>query len=640
MGAEFKGKGVNAALGPMMNMGRIAQGGRNWEGFGGDPYLTGEAAYETIKGLQSQGVQATAKHFVGNEQELNRTTSSSNIADRTMHEVYLHPFLKSVQAGVASVMCSYNLINNTWACQNSKTINGLLKHELGFQGYVMSDWDATHSGVGSSLAGLDMDMPGDIGYSGLHNASYFGYNLTAGVLNGSIPESKIEDMATRIVAAWYVVGQDKDYPPISIASFQSFSDPLNEHVDVQDDHKKIVREIGSAGIVLLKNVNNTLPLKSPRSISLIGQDAAPPIDGPNGYSDRGGLDGNLAMGWGSGSCNFPYLVSPLEAIQKHALDNGTRAITYWFDNWSLGGVNSTAQNTEVAIVFVNSDSGEGYITVDTNAGDRNNLTAWFNGDTMITSVLEQNSNVIVVVHSVGPLILEPWITHPNLTAVVWAGIPGQESGNSLVDVLWGRVNPSGRLPYTIAKSATDYSAVLIPENNSVAVPQVDYSEGLYIDYRWFLAQNISPRFPFGFGLSYTTFSYSSLKVTKTVNTIKPYNSTAIGASTSSALHSTVAEVEFYVSNVGAIFGHEVPQLYLSFPASPLEEPPKVLKGFERVGIYPGESTCVKIALSRYDLSSWDPITQSWVVPKGAFEVIIGTNSAITGEKLRASVSFS
>jgi beta-glucosidase len=234
--------------------------------------------------------------------------------------------------------------------------------------------------------------------------------------------------------------------------------------------------------------------------------------GPNGFSDRGGDEGTLAMGWGSGTAEFPYLIDPLTAIAKQARRDRS-VLQWWLDDWDLSGVAGIAQTSEVTIVGIDSDSGEQYITVDGNEGDRNNLTAWHNGDNVVLAAANASSNVVVVVHSVGPLIIESWIDHPNVTAVLWAGIPGQESGNALVDVLYGLYNPSGRLPYTIAKNRTDYSADIIYFNGtSGPEPQVNYTEGLEIDYRHFLAKNITPRFEFGFGLSYTRFNYTNLQV--------------------------------------------------------------------------------------------------------------------------------
>ncbi|KAI0753721.1 glycoside hydrolase superfamily [Fomes fomentarius] len=621
MGAEFKGKGVHIALGPMMNMGRIAQGGRNWEGFGADPYLTGESAYETILGLQDSGVQACAKHYINNEQEHRRTQESSNVDDRTQHEIYVHPFLRSVQAGVAAVMCSYNQVNGTFACEDDRTLNQILKFELGFQGAVQSDWGAHHSTL-AAVAGLDMSMPGDITFSS--HTSWFGANLTAFVQNGTIAESRVDDMAQRIIAGWYLLGQDKNYPDgahltITSLSFNAFfpNDPAtNQHVDVQGDHFKVVRQIGAAGTILLKNAGSTLPLKKPGSIAIIGNDAGPSSRGPNGYADRGGDDGTLAMGWGSGTTDFPYLITPLEAIQQRARQD--RSSVHWFLNdWDLAGAASTALDHDVALVFVNADSGEGYITVDGNEGDRKNLTLWGNGENLINAVAAVNPNTVVVAHSVGPSIVESWIENPNVTAVLWAHLPGQETGNSIVDVLYGDFNPSGRLPYTIAKSAEDYSAQLVTGGTGNQILKIDYTEGLNIDYRHFDANNIEPRFPFGFGLSYTDFAYSNVRVRAVHHADR----------TSAQLEAAWAkgEVSFEVKNTGKVVGGEIPQLYLHFPSS-AQEPPNVLRGFTDVLLRPRQSKTVTLSLSRYDLSVWDAEWQGWKKPAGSFAFSVGASS--------------
>ncbi|KNZ75609.1 putative beta-glucosidase L [Termitomyces sp. J132] len=503
MGLEHVGKGVNVALGPMMNLARVAEGGRNFEGFGEDPFLAGEAAYETILGMQQGGVQACAKHFIDNEQEHNRMTSSSNVDDRTQHEIYAQPFLRSVMAGAASVMCSYNQINGTYACENNKTLNDILKSEFGFQGFVVSDWGATHSTL-SAVDGLDMTMPGNIGVG---PGSFFGTNLTAAVHNRMISEDRLKDMATRVLAGWYFLHQDSSsFPAVNFNANNPGDLATNEHIDVQDDHFKIVREIGAASTVLLKNKNDALPLKRPRSIFLAGSDAGPAREaGPNAFRDQTGNDGILAMGGGSGTANFTYLISPYEALQARARKDRT-TVSWIFDDFNVARAGNMAIGTSAAIVFVNSDSREG--------SDRANLTAWHEGDNLILAVAAQNNNTIVVVHSVGQLIVEPWIDHPNVTAVLWASAPGEEAGNSITDVLYGDWNPSGRLPYTIAKRIEDYSAQVTLGGTPGTILQIPYTEGLLIGYRGFDAHNITPRFEFGFGLSYTKFEYSNLHITK------------------------------------------------------------------------------------------------------------------------------
>ena len=233
------------------------------------------------------------------EQEKQRMEESSNVDDRTQHEIYVAPFLRSVMAGVTSIMCSYNLVDGTYACENNNTMNGILKNELGFQGFVMSDWFAQRSTI-SAMTGLDMSMPGDIAPGS--GTSYFGANLTEYVTKGIIPEERVDDMATRILASWYFIGQDSPtYPTTNFNAWDPLDESTNEHIDVQNNHGKLVREIDTASIVLLKNVNEALPLKKPRKLVLIGSDAAPAhTAGPNEFPYQDGVDGILAIGWGTG----------------------------------------------------------------------------------------------------------------------------------------------------------------------------------------------------------------------------------------------------------------------------------------------------------------------------------------------------
>jgi len=309
----------------------------------------------------------------------------------------------------------------------------------------------------------------------------------------------------------------------------------------------------------------------------------------------------------------------------------------FFDDFDLVGASSAAVQKDVAIVFLQSDSGEDYITVDGNEGDRNNLTAWNNGDALVQAVAANNSNTMVVIHSVGPLILEPWIDHPNVTAVIWAGLPGTESGNSLVDVLYGAVNPSGRLPYTIAKSPSDYPAQLIAGGTTGEILNITYTEGLFIDYRHFDGAKIAPRYEFGFGLSYTSFEYSDLSISQVVggqdqDTSLEANWAAgnpspqvVGSSTALWLHRPAISVSFTVENAGTVAGTEIAQLYLHFPKH-AGEPPSVLRGFHDVYLHPGEAQTVTISLSRYELSIWDVDSQSWVRPAGTYSISIGASS--------------
>lgn len=422
-------------------------------------------------------------------------------------------------------MCSYQQVNNSYACQNSLLLNQILKGELGFQGFVVSDWGAQHSGVGSALAGLDMTMPGDATF--LSGNSYWGANLTIAVLNGTIPNWRIDDMAVRVLAAWYFVGRDKATIPINLNSwtldtygFQHFIASqgytlVNQHVDVRGEHSTLIRQIGAASTVLLKNTNNVLPLTGREKFTAIfGSDAGDSPLGPNGCDDRGCDNGTLASGWGSGTANFPYLISPVTAIQNEVVSKGgvVQAIT---DDWAAKQISALARQASVSIVFVNADAGETYIVVDGNRGDRNNLTLWHGGDQLVQNVSSRCNNTILVLHTVGPVLLGNYSDNPNITAILWAGLPGEQSGNAIADVLYGKVNPSGRLPFTMAKAREDYGVdILYTPNEGSGAPQVDFTEGNFIDYRAFDSKNITPVYEFGYGLSYTTFAYTNLKVSK------------------------------------------------------------------------------------------------------------------------------
>lgn len=553
-GKEARQKGINVLLGPAVGpLGRMPCGGRVWEGFGADPYLQGVAAAQTIRGIQGEGVMATIKHLVGNEQEHFRqalewglpTALSSNIDDRTLHELYGWPFADAVHAGVASVMCSYQMVNNSYSCQNSKLLNGYLKDELGFQGFVQSDWLAQRGGVASALAGLDMSMPGD-GLLWAKGDSLWGSELTKSVLNGSVPMERMNDMATRIVAAYYQLGQDDtslfdgEGPNFSSWTrdemghvYEGSPDddnlrPINKFLNVTSaEHAQLARRIAVEGTVLLKN-DGVLPLNQndqlnrqdldhPLRVAILGEDAGEG-SGPNSCPDRSCNQGTLGSGWGSGAVDFPYLVSPASALETALNSSNVRLTTHANNLPPTKKAPEVLGDQDICIVFVNADSGEGYLKWEGIRGDRNDLYLQKGGEELIVEVAEAcgdgQGSTIVVIHAVGPVVMDQWIHMQGIKAVIMANLPGQESGNAIADILLGDANPSGKLPYTIGKSLDDYGpgAKVLYYPNGV-VPQQDFTEGLYIDYRHFDREGITPTFEFGFGLSYTTFEYSNLTIT-------------------------------------------------------------------------------------------------------------------------------
>ncbi|KAF2004117.1 glycoside hydrolase family 3 protein [Amniculicola lignicola CBS 123094] len=652
MGEEFRAKGAHIALAPVCGpLGRSAYSGRNWEGFAADPYLTGIAMERTIEGIQDAGVQATAKHYIGNEQETQRNPTynpngtltdviqeaiSANIDDRTLHELYLWPFANAAHAKAASFMCAYQRLNGSYACENSKAQNGLLKEELGFQGYIMSDWGGTHSGVASIEGGLDMDMPGGIGTYGLfpQAGSFFGDNVTMAVQNGTVPESRLDDMITRIMTPYYWLGQDVNFPSVdpSTADLNTFS-PRSTWLrnwtltgessrDVRDDHGELIRKHGSAGTVLLKNTNGALPLKKPRSIAVFGNDAG---EDTQGFYNQANFEyGTLVSGGGSGTGRLTYLITPLQAINERAKQDNT-LVQQWLNNTLI--INSNIANLwipqvpDVCLVFLKTWAEE--------AADRQHLSVDWNGNEVVETVARDCNNTIVITHSSGINTL-PWADHPNVTAILAAHYPGEQSGYSLIDLLYGAVNPSGHLPYTIALNGTDYNA---PPTTAVNTTGKDdwqsyFTEKLEIDYRYFDANNISVRYEFGYGLSYTTFEISNVQSTplQTNITASP-PSLPIEPGGNPALWAPIYNVSITLSNTGPYAGAAVPQLYLGFPSStPSGTPPKQLRGFEKVYLERNETQTVTFELMRRDLSYWDVVSQEWVIPAGEFSMFVGMSS--------------
>jgi beta-glucosidase len=653
MGAEFKGKGAHVALSPVAGpLGRSGYAGRNWEGFSSDPYLAGVGMEETIKGYQDAGVQACAKHWIGNEQETQRNpvystnntnvkTSgalSSNLDDRTMHELYMWPFANAVKAKAASFMCSYQRINGSHGCQNSATQNGLLKTELGFQGYVMSDWGATHSGVASIEAGLDMNMPGGLGPYGTNfgGPSFFGGNVTLGVNNGSLAVSRVDDMVIRIMTPYYWLGQDKDFPSVdsSSADLNTFSPRKSwtrnftftgtSSRDVRGNHGELIRRHGAAGAVLLKNTNGALPLKAPKNMAIFGNDAGAPTQS-SVLNQKDYEYGTLPAGGGSGTGQFTYLVTPLQALQGRVKADG--GITqYWLNNTLIAASDIRTliiprTMPDVCIVMLKTWAAEGE--------DRAHLSVDWNGDGVVESVAAYCNNTVVVTHSSGVNTL-PWSDHPNVTAIIAAHFPGQETGNSLADILYGDVNPSGHLPYTIAMNGTDWNAPPTTGINTTGYDdwQSYFDEKLEIDYRYFDAKNMSVRYEFGFGLSYTTFNMSGLEMTALSKNITAHpENLPIQPGGNPALWASLYNVSVSVSNTGSRTGAAVPQLYVGLPSSaPEGTPVRQLRGFEKVWLEKGESKTASFELMRRDLSYWDIVSQQWVSPSGEFTIYVGWSS--------------
>ena len=566
IGAQCRGKGVGVLLGPMMNMARVYEDGRAFEGYGEDPYLAGAMAAAEIPGIQSQGVIATAKHFVCNDQEINRTTISADVDQRTLQEIYEAPFLASVRAGVGAVMASYNLVNGVHACE-LPALNITLKKAYGFNGWVMSDWGAAFSTVGGMNNGLDMDM-----YCNTFTAN----NMTTAIQSGNVPASELDGMVQRILTTMFQFGLF-DNP-----STGKLSSTVTNSANVL-----FARNAAAEGMVLLQNNGGVLPLSSSvHSIAVIGSVAS---------------TSPISVGGGSASVNLPYNITPLAGITSRA--GAGVAIGY-----SAGFSQSLVQTSQVAIVCVGQQTSEG--------SDRSNLSLPSGQDALISSVAAANPNTIVVMYESSATLM-PWASQ--VAGIVMAWYPGQENGNALAQVLFGDVNPSGKLPVSIPPSASQ-----VPTSTTAQWPGINlhasYSEGLEIGYRWYDTNNVTPLFPFGFGLSYTTFGYSNL----TVSTVSPSGQVQIG---------------FDLTNTGTLTGAEVPQLYLGFPTA-AGEPPELLKAFQKISLSPGQTQHVTFNLDWEDLANWNPVARGWIVTPGSFQVMVGASSRdsrLTGAFTVASV---
>ncbi|KAL2864308.1 beta-glucosidase [Aspergillus lucknowensis] len=657
MGAEFRRKGANVALGPVIGpTGRIARGGRNWEGFSNDPYLSGALVGETVSGMQ-ENVIACVKHFVANEQETSRNpplllegsynqSLSSNIDDRTMHEVYMWAFQDAVKAGAGSIMCSYNRLNNSYGCQNSKTLNGLLKGELGFQGFVVTDWHAQHTGIASAAAGLDMVMP----------SSKFWENntLVAAVQNGSLPASRLDDMATRIVAAWYNYAEVENPGhglPVDVY------DP-HEQTDARDPKAKDTIFQGAVeGHVLVKNTDNALPLHQPKLLSLFGYDAVAPTLNTAENATFGGwamglantlswpnastvsntalqymflssadpttqgpgvaLNGTLISGAGSGASTPSYIDAPFDAFQRQAYEDNTVL------SWDFRSQNPLVNPaSDACIVFINEQAAEGW--------DRPYLADPYS-DTLAENVASQCRNTMVVIHNAGVRLVDAWIENPNITALIYAHLPGQDTGRALVEIMYGKQSPSGRLPYTVAKKSADYCGLLDPTmpeaDRNGWYPQSNFTEGLYIDYKAFEKEGIEPLYAFGYGLTYTTFEYSDLEIEVVDDDVVEKGYLPPGEEVEEgglpSLWDVVARVTCTVKNTGSVAAKEVAQLYVGIPGGPA----KVLRGFEKRLVKPGESKEFSFELTRRDLSMWDIERQNWGLQGGKYTVYVGKSVA-------------
>jgi beta-glucosidase len=552
---------------PDINIARVPQGGRVFESYGEDPWLDARIVVADIEGIQSTGMIANVKHYLANNQESQRTSIDEQIGERTLREIYMPAFEASIkEAHSASLMCAYPKVNGAFNCENAPLLKDVLKKEWGFDGFVISDWGATHSTVPSALNGLDLEMP---------TGRYFADDLKKAVESGAVPVAVIDEMLVRRFAKMMEFGLFGPQPkPVPIPAFE---------------HGAIARSIAGQSMVLLKNDANLLPLDGAAvtTIALVGPYAVRPETG----------------GGGSSHVIPIYAITPYDGLQA-AVNSRTRIAV--LDGNDIDAAVAAASRAQVAIVMVGDQDSE---------GRDQSLELPAAQNQLIAAVAKANPKTIVVLKS-GSAILMPWLN--DVPAVLEAWYPGEEDGNAVADVLVGKVNPSGKLPLTFPRSVSDTLAAN-PDQYPGVGDTVHYSEGLDVGYRAYAAHSTNPLFPFGYGLSYTQFSFDGLKVSQ-----QPGSANTI--------------VSFRVTNTGKHAGAEVAQLYLDFPPiAEGNEPPLQLKGFRKIMLNPGESKPVELKLEARSFSYWSEKTHAWQIATGTFQIMVGDSSANTPLKTTLTI---
>ncbi|RSN45296.1 glycoside hydrolase family 3 C-terminal domain-containing protein [Actinomadura sp. WAC 06369] len=559
VGWEARHRGNDVIFGPTVDVLRTPLNGRTFEGFGEDPYLSARLGASWIEGAQGQGVMASVKHLAVYAQETDRLELSMSVDPRTLREIYLPPFEAAVtEGGAATVMCGFGKLNGRWACHDGGVLNGILRAEWGFDGMVMSDHTAVRDTAEAANGGLDMELPVGLRYNA--------FMLKAARAQNKVTQATIDGHTRNVLRTMFEFGVfDRPAYPNDLA-----------RVD-RTASETAARTIAENGVTLLKN-DGVLPLGAPKKIALIGRAAK-----------------ESQSGFGSAKVVPFASVSAQEGLARRA--GAGVSITYR-DGDDRAAAADAARGADVAVVFVTDSQGEFF--------DKSCLTLRCgeplrgDQDGLISAVAAANRNTIVVLQTGGP-VLTPWAD--DVAAVVESWYPGQEGGDALARVLYGDVDPGGRLPVTFPAEEAHAPAAGNPAQYPGVNKTVAFSEGVMVGYRHYDAKNIAPKYPFGHGLSYTTFRYSGLKVGP-------------------------KEVQVTVTNTGSRTGVAVPQMYLGLPSPGVDvpQPPKQLKGFTKVTLRPGQSTTVAFPLTERDLSYWNVEAKRWKVADGCYTVMVGASS--------------
>ena len=586
-GREHRATGTSMVLGPGINIQRDPRWGRNFEMFSEDPFLTSALGTADIEGIQSQHVMADAKHLAVYDQETHRNPPSydTTVSERALHEIYLPPFFSAVvHAKVASIMCAYPLLNGVYSCQDPSLIAGLLDARWGFDGFVRTDSNANTSTADSANAGLDQER-----------GSFWWDNgqLAAAVANGAVRTSTIDAAVRRILTQMFRL-ELFNKPPTGTLSTHS-STPAD---------RAVALKAAESGTVLLKNTGKALPLHISRtkSIAVIGAD---------------GSTHPITSGGGSSHVTVSSVISPLSGIRAR-VGAGIKVTSYSGTDPTRAA--AVAAKAQVSIVFGSYFERE--------QSDQPNIELPGQQNAMIAAVAAANPHTIVVLNTGGPVLM-PWLSR--VKGVLEAWYPGQEDGAAIASVLFGDVDPAGHLPETFPTSLSK-----IPTASRSQFPgigrKVTYSEGLDVGYRWYDAKNVKPLFPFGFGLSYTSFRFSRLTVTpgSVVNG-------SSGPETSKGQAAKVVKVTAVITNTGGVRGSDVAQLYIGDPAA-AGEPSRQLEGFARVTLRPHQSQTVTFTVTGHELSYFSPTADGWTLPSGHYSIYVGDSSALSSLPLRGALN--
>ncbi len=601
LGEEARARNKDIILAPAFNIARTPLCGRTYEYYSEDPFLNAQLAVAAVKGIQSQHVAACVKHFVLNNQETDRGKVNVEVSERALREIYFPAFKASIQEGEAwTIMSAYNKVRGVYCSENNYLLNTVLKGEWGFKGIVISDWGGTHSTVNAANNGLDVEMGSRPPYENY----YFAKPLLDSVKAGLVSEKTIDEKVHRILWVIYKTSLSSNRPAGSINTAA---------------HSKAVYDIASESIVLLKNEHHLLPLQKNklRTIAIIGDNAIHKFQ---------------SEGFGAG-VKAKYEITALQGLQNALGKSVDIKFAQGYKAPKTGSSNngedlnkpdvaliqeavSTAKSCDVAILFIG-----GNRDYESESRDRKDLNLPFGEQTLVDAVTAANANTIVVVIGGAPYDINK-IKKDNHT-IVWSWYNGSEGGNALADVLTGKVNPSGKLPFTFPVALNEspaHSLNTFPGENLTAV----YKEGILVGYRWYDTKKIAPLYPFGYGLSYTTFNYSALHTDKT-RYVKNQTITA----------------SITIKNIGKVAGKETVQLYVGKPGSAIERAEKELKAFKKVMIAAGQQLTVTLNIPVKSLAYYNDQTREWMVEPGTYKLMAGTSSqdikstsiiTISGEK--------